>query len=197
MDSYNYKMLTLLDDRIQSCTQCNLHGGGRAKPYWTSKSIYGIFLEAPGKKEVVQNTPVVGSAGKKLWQELHNVGLEREDFLIVNSVNCRPVVGKKNGKPTPEEIYTCSDWVRKYIRIIKPTKMLVMGKYAIESFNSIVGGDVLPTGIITENNGKITFISFFDVQLHVVVSVHPAYTIYQPEIGMKALQHSINIFKEI
>lgn len=534
MNSYDYKMLTLLDGQVQSCTQCNLHVGGRAKPYWTNRSMCGLFLEAPGKEEVIQNTPVVGAAGKKLWQELHNVGLEREDFLIVNSVNCfvsgrvkvftvdgyknimdinvgdlvlthkgrfkkvlsrtwdlpkplrknkeqlyyisvcrpnnpypqsrgttkngiivtakhqfrtdngwiyaenlklgqnikvlgvkcmncgspfyknpstfektndfccvpcqlnyeyesgirnniditkkaniktremvkdgihilqnktkksvkkatitrsknvqtkncvtnrmiighgeqeigeylsvekieyfsqyaisgynydfylpdynllievdnpdrygqvvkedsdtiktgiaiemgislvrisskspvesvrrllknhhgefvftdaevtkiekkssnkrhslycieveddnsfiakgivhhncRPVIDGKNGKPTTEEIQMCSNWVRKYIRIIRPRKMLVMGKYAIDSFNSIVGGDVLPTGSIVENNGSIIFVSFFDVQVHVVVSVHPAYTIYQPEIGMKALKHSIEVFKEI
>jgi uracil-DNA glycosylase family 4 len=197
MDAYNYKMLTLLDNQVQSCTKCNLYSGGRAKPYWTSHSRYGLFLEAPGKEEVTQNTPVVGGAGKKLWQALHDVGLERSDFLIINSVNCRPVVDGKNGKPTAEEMLSCSDWARKYIRIIKPIKILVMGTYAVQSFNRIVGGDVLPIGSIVENNGKIVFVKFFDVEVHIVVSVHPAYTIYQQEKGMKALKHSIDIFKEI
>jgi len=193
----NIKLLTLLDEQIQQCKLCNLHTNGRAKPYWTNTSRYGIFLEAPGKEEVIQNTPVVGTAGKKLWQILHDAGFERNDFLIVNSVNCRPMVDNKNGKPTLEEMKHCSDYVRKYIRIVKPTKMLIMGKYAIESFNRIMGGDILPTGSIVENNGKTVFLSIFDIKVHLVVSVHPSYSIYQPESGMKALRHSIEIFKGI
>jgi uracil-DNA glycosylase family 4 len=197
MTPHDIKLLNLLDSQVQSCTKCNLYSNGRSKPYWANTSQYGLLLEAPGKEEVVQNTPVVGSAGNKLWAELHEVGLERSDFLIVNSVNCRPVVENKNGKPTVEQTILCSDWVRKYLRIVKPTKMLVMGRYAIESFNRIVGGEMLPTDSIVNNNGKITFVSFFDLQIHIVVSVHPAFCIYRPEKGIQALKHSIEVFKEI
>jgi uracil-DNA glycosylase family 4 len=197
MTPHDIKLLNLLDSQVQSCTKCNLYSNGRAKPYWANTSQYGLLLEAPGKQEVDQNTPVVGSAGNKLWAELHEVGLERSDFLIVNSVNCRPLDGNKNGKPTVEETTLCSDWIRKYLRIVKPTKMLVMGKYAIESFNRIVGGEILPTDSIMNNNGKVTFVSFFELQVHIVVSVHPAFCIYRPEKGIQALKHSIEVFKEI
>lgn len=197
MNEYDLKLLTLLDSQVQSCKLCELHKNGRAKPYWTPGSQYGLFLEAPGGEEVAQNTPVVGKAGGKLWAALHEVGLERSDFLIVNSVNCRPVDGKKNGKPTGEQMRLCSDWVRKYIRIVKPSKILVMGTYAIHSFNSIVGGDVLPTGFIMDKVGDTVFMDVFGIQFHAVISVHPAYTIYQPEKGMEALKKSARIFKEL
>lgn len=191
------KLLHRLDGLVQSCTKCDLHKNGRAKPYWSPQSQYGLFLEAPGKEEVVQNTPVVGAAGNKLWNVIKDVGLSRDAFLIVNSVNCRPVVGGKNGKPTIEETTLCGDWVRKYIRIVKPAKMLIMGKYAIESFNRIIGKNILPTESIVENNGLSTFVDFFNLPITVIISVHPAYTIYNPIGGTEALKHSINIFRII
>jgi uracil-DNA glycosylase family 4 len=176
---------------------CNLFKNGRAKPYWTNTSRYGLFLEAPGKEEVIKNSPVVGKAGKKLWQALNEAGLERSDFLIVNSVNCRPLVGNKNSKPTAEENILCSAWARKYIRIVKPYKMLIMGSYAINSFNKIVGGEILPTGSMVENNSKTIFLKIFDIGIHLVVSVHPSYSLYNPVIGKQLLEQSINIFKGI
>jgi uracil-DNA glycosylase family 4 len=197
MTDQDIKLLKLLDSQVQSCELCNLFKNGRAKPHWTNASRYGIFLEAPGKEEVLQNTPVVGTAGKKLWQILHEAGFERSDFLIVNSVNCRPLVGNKNGKPTADEMKSCSDWVRKYIRIVKPYKMLIMGSYAINSFNKIMGGEILPTGSMVDNNGKTVFLKIFDIAVHLVVSVHPSYSLYNPVIGKQLLEQSINIFKGI
>jgi uracil-DNA glycosylase len=70
MSTTNLKLLKLLDKQVQSCELCKLFTNGRAKPYWTEVSRYGIFLEAPGKDEVLQNTPVVGRAGEKLWSVL-------------------------------------------------------------------------------------------------------------------------------
>ena len=197
MIDYDYKLLRVLDTLIQECKLCSLHIYGRAKPYWTRKSRYGIFLEAPGKIEVEKNTPVMGPAGKKLWAALSDIDLYREDFLIVNSVNCRPVTDNKNGKPTSEEISSCSDWVRKYIRIVKPQKILVMGKYAIDSFNGILKQNLLPSDSIVENNGRSTFVEFYGIPITVVISVHPAYTIYNPVGGTAALSHSLKIFRSL
>jgi DNA polymerase len=59
-----------------------------------------FVLEAPGKQEVLCGTPVVGKAGKKLWDIAAKYQLYRDNFAIINTVNCRPIDGTKNGKPT-------------------------------------------------------------------------------------------------
>ena len=45
-------MLELLDTMIGQCTDCELHTGGRVKPYWTPMSTLAALGEAPGKDEV-------------------------------------------------------------------------------------------------------------------------------------------------
>lgn len=198
MTEYDIKLLKLLDSQVQSCKLCQLYNNGRAKPFWTNTSYCVMLLEAPGKDEVIQNTPVVGTAGNKLWALANEVGLQREDFLIVNSVNCRPVNGNKNGKPTTEEMTSCAPWIRKYIKIIKPEKLLVMGRYAIESFNRIVGSNILPVDSIVDNNGSVIPVDFFGISLSVVVSVHPAWAmIYNPTVGIEKLKDSLSIFKKL
>ncbi len=161
-------------------------------------SKYCIFAEAPGKDEVLQNSPLVGAAGSKFWQIMNEMGLYREQFLIINSVNCRPVIDGKNGKPTLEEMGICSDWVRKYIRIIKPEKMLVMGTYAIGSLNTMLGEQVFYNNSIVKESGTKKFIeSYYGIPLEIVCSVHPAWAlIYNPVEGLEKLKEAIGIFNE-
>jgi uracil-DNA glycosylase family 4 len=119
------KKLTFLTSKIQKCRKCKLlHKNGMAVPYWTPHSRIMIMAESPGKDEVRKNlrTPLVGKSGRLLFRELKkkNIGLSREDFLILNTVQCRPVVNNRNGKPSIKEIETCKFWTDKYIKVFKP-----------------------------------------------------------------------------
>ena len=78
------RMLELLDDQISQCTSCELHEGGRVKPYWTPMSVLAGLGEAPGKEEVEQNEPFVGKAGDILGNSMAKNGFRKSDFLIIN-----------------------------------------------------------------------------------------------------------------
>ena len=196
LDDGQIKLLNRLDQQVQSCERCELFKSGRAKPYWSPASKFGIIAEAPGSGEVSQNTPLCGTTGIKFWEVMKEFKLHKVEFFIVNSVNCRPVEGNKNGKPTTDEMSACSEWMRKYIRIIKPSKLLVMGKYALSSINQLLNEELFSIDNIVRDSGTQKFIEdYHGVPLSIVSSVHPSWAlVYNPVDGLEKLKESIRIF---
>jgi DNA polymerase len=181
-------MLQLLDEQILSCTKCELHVNGHAKPYWIEDARYIIVGEAPGLTEIQQCTPFVGKAGEILWNTMKRYCLYREDFLIINSVNCRPVDGNKNGKPTPTQMRLCKSWIDKYLYVLQPTKILLLGKYAVETMWS-------PVRSIISINSDVAVNKVYGAWM--MFSVHPAFCIYNENQGKKLLEESIRKFSEL
>lgn len=185
-------MLELLDDQVLSCKDCTLHhNGGRCKPHWTISSKYAILGEAPGADEVKFNEPFYGKAGTILWDVLAEFDLCKDDFVIVNSVNCRPVKesdrGWVNSKPDEYHQAMCRKWYRKYFKVVKPRKMLVFGNYAMGTLINEFSG-------IIKHNAESFYHKEFEMPY--VLSIHPAFCIYDPD-GKPLLEHSIKVFKNI
>jgi DNA polymerase len=185
------RMLQLLDEQILNCKRCGLHNGGRCKPYWTTRSRYAIVGEAPGSLEVVENTPFIGMAGQVLWGTINKItGLFRADFAIINSVNCRPTDGSKNLKPDKGDQYACKQWIRKFLKVIEPEKVLILGNYAM---GTMLGRH---SGIVKYNATEGLLNSYFK-NVPFVISVHPAYTIYNKDDGLQKLEEAIEKFKDV
>jgi uracil-DNA glycosylase len=187
MNNKQIRMLQLLDEQILSCTDCELCKNGRAKPFWSLQSEYLIIGEAPGEEEVINDTPFIGRAGRILWNIMNVYGLYREQFGIINSVNCRPVAGGKNGKPAYEQTLKCNKWIRKYVHALNPKKILLLGSYAIKIMTNRDGG-------ITANNAMEEIVHVNGKRYITIKSVHPAYTIYSGSDML--LRESISKFKE-
>jgi len=185
------RLLQLLDEQVLNCKRCSLHNGGRCKPYWTQRSRYVIVGEAPGKQEVVESSPFVGMAGHVLWDTIYKVlKCMRSDFAIINSVNCRPTDGKRNLKPDADAQNCCRQWIRKFIKIIEPEKVLILGNYAMGTLLGRSSG-------IVKMNGTDGFLSGEFRNTPFVISVHPAYTIYNKDDGLQKLEEAIEKFKEV
>ena len=120
-------------------------------------------------------------------------GLRKEEFAIINSIQCRPVTKTgANGKPTMDDLENCRTWIRKFIRILEPHKILILGNYAkavIEDSNTI-GGIMSINSTAASNN-------VFVRETHVVYSVHPSMCIYKGKEGERMLEKSIKVFKEL
>jgi len=181
------RMLELLDDLVGKCTDCDLYKGGRVKPYWTPMSLFLGLGEAPGKNEVEENEPFVGKAGKILGKAMAKQGFRKEEFSLINSVNCRPVSAGSNGKPTFKQVATCRKWVRKYIKVLNPAKIIAFGNYARGSVTGNFHGIVKYNGCVEVH---------YDDR-YVTYSVHPAYCIYQQDNGMELLESSIRTFRDL
>ena len=195
------RMLDLLDKQIRHCSACKLHLNGRCKPFYTKHSKYAIIGEAPGYNEIRDNEPFAGPAGEILWRTMADYGLAKEDFLIINSVNCRPVNEVKtwkNGKPTEDQQNKCREWVRKYIKVFEPEKLLVLGNYAMYSALGQSQGIMNLNATIVDNRSlwkDYKLLEYDDAPY--VLSVHPALCIYRKDEGLQMLSESIAKFKEI
>ena len=180
------RMLGLLDEMISKCTDCDLHINGRVKPYWTPMSTFAALGESPDENEVKVNEPFVGKAGGILGKNMAKYGFRKDQFLIINTVNCRPTT--TNGKPIQHQITACKKWTNKYIKVLKPDKMMGFGNYARGSLNGNY------TGIVKYNSWIETVGEY---GIYVVYSVHPAYCIYQGEPGEALLRKSIEKFRDL
>ena len=177
MNKSQINKLTILTENISRCNKCErLRKNGMAIPFWTKNSRYLILAEAPGGEEVLEHlqTPLVGEAGVLCWKILKSYKLYREDFVILNSIQCRPVENGRNGKPRTVEIDTCKFWTDKYIKISQPKAILAFGNYAMYYlFNEISG--------IKRSNGNIRYYH----KIPVIPCLHPASLLYDRENKLK------------
>ncbi len=123
-----------------------------------------IIGEAPGKNEDLQGSPFVGAAGKYLSELLAIAGLKREEVFIANVLKCRP---PGNRDPRPEEIQTCTPFLREQTRTISPEFIVTLGNF---STKFILKTD---TGI-TRLHGKLAMAGKFKV----FPVYHPAAALY-------------------
>jgi len=192
LDKKTIRMLQLLDKQILLCKECELQFAFvevRCKPWWTPNSRYVIVGEAPGAQEVKEQKPFVGQAGIILWRNIEYVmGLDRDSFAVINSVNCRPVRNNRNSKPTLTQQKACYPWVRKFIKLIKPEKVLILGNYAA---GTMIGKNIG----ITHLNGTTGKLQINNIPY--TLGVHPAYALYNQAEGEKKLRIAIEAFKKM
>ena len=117
--------------QVESCRRCPLCDG-------RTQTVFGVgnpharvmFIgEAPGKNEDLQGEPFVGAAGHYLNELLGCAGLRREDVFIANVLKCRP---PGNRDPRPEEIQTCTPYLRVQTRTIDPEVLVTLGKFSTQ-----------------------------------------------------------------
>ena len=121
-----------------------------------------VFVgEAPGANEDAQGEPFVGAAGQLLNRMLaEQAGLERSDVYIANVLKCRP---PGNRDPRPDEVQSCSPFLREQIRSIWPDVIMPMGNPATRF--------ILHTEVgITRLRGKVFRTGHFSV----LPTFHPA-----------------------
>jgi uracil-DNA glycosylase len=127
-----------------------------------------IIGEAPGKDEDEQGVPFIGKSGRFLTKILTELGINRKDIFITNSVKCRP---PNNRKPTDLESKTCKDILLiNQIKIIQPKAICTLGSAATESLLE------MPIKM-----GKIhgTMLHFGEIPLF--PTYHPAYIMRNPK----------------
>lgn len=117
--------------QVESCRRCPLCDG-------RTQTVFGVgnpharvmFIgEAPGKNEDLQGEPFVGAAGHYLNELLGCAGLRREDVFIANVLKCHP---PGNRDPRPEEIQTCTPYLREQTRTIDPEVLVTLGKFSTQ-----------------------------------------------------------------
>ncbi len=171
-----------LSAQVIACSACGLCQGRRhaVVGQGAQPTRWLVVGEAPGEQEDRQGLPFVGRSGQLLDAMLAAVGMSRErDVFITNVIKCRPP-GNRN--PKPEEIAACSPYLMRQIALLKPERILVLGRFAAQT---LLGTDAT----IGSLRGRLHQLKTDEgVQIPVIVSYHPAYLLRSPSEKARAWQ---------
>jgi len=118
--------------------------------------------EGPGENEDEQAEPFVGAAGQLLNRILKDAGMSRDGVFITNIVKCRP---PGNRDPKPEEIRSCSIWLRSQIEVIQPKVFIAVGRFAASRLSGQFGA----MGALLDRN------LLYEGRVPVIPVYHPSY----------------------
>lgn len=171
-----------LREQVVACTACGLCDGRRHAVFGqgATPTRWLVVGEAPGEQEDRQGHPFVGRSGQLLDAMLAAVGMSREtDVFITNVIKCRPP-GNRN--PKPEEIAACSPYLMRQIALLKPERILVLGRFAAQT---LLGTDAT----IGSLRGRVHSLKTDEgAEIPVIVSYHPAYLLRSPSEKARAWQ---------
>lgn len=128
--------------------------------------------EAPGATEDEQGVPFVGRAGKLLETLLGEIGLQRSEVFIANTLMCRP---PGNRDPLPLEIDNCHEYLLQKVELIQPTVICTLGNFSTK----LLRGD--PTGI-TRLHGRPEALTLGRRAVCLYPIFHPAAALYTPRM---------------
>ncbi len=171
-----------MHDQVVACAACGLCKGRRNAVFGHGgqPTRWLVVGEAPGEQEDRQGQPFVGRSGQLLDAMLSSVSMSRErDVFITNVIKCRPP-GNRN--PKPEEIAACSPYLMRQIALLKPERILVLGRFAAQT---LLGTDAT----IGSLRGRLHQLKTDEGrEIPVVVSYHPAYLLRSPSEKARAWQ---------
>jgi len=119
LDERQIRLLELLEDKISQCELCSIYKK-KCLPYWTPLSKYLIISKNPNDNEINNEELLIDNS---LWLIMDNYGFRKEEFAIINVIQCQAEI------LTHEYISNCESWVRKFIKILEPQKILILGNF--------------------------------------------------------------------
>jgi uracil-DNA glycosylase family 4 len=131
VDNGHFPSLEALRGFIGDCQRCPLSLTRTTLVFGVGKADADVMFigEGPGRNEDLKGEPFVGAAGQLLDELLGSIGLQRQEVYIANIVKCRP---PNNRDPEVLEIETCTPFLREQIRLIDPSVIVTLGKFATQ-----------------------------------------------------------------
>lgn len=184
------EFLDAVATEVIGCTKCPLWKTRKnAVPGEGNPESPVMFIgEAPGQSEDIEGRPFVGAAGKFLETLFSEIGLSRNDVFICNIVKCRP---PRNREPMPNEIQTCTPYLDRQIKIIKPKIIVTLGNYSTAYIFSRAN---LAFNGITQARGKFFQAIILDMQMIIFPTFHPAAALYSAKYK-ETLQRDFQLLK--
>jgi uracil-DNA glycosylase family 4 len=166
------EQLKAVYEQARGCTRCPLHQTRTTVVFGSGNADADLMFigEAPGANEDKHGLPFVGQAGKLLDKLLGEIGLERSEVFICNTVKCRP---PNNRDPHPNEIESCHEYLRGQVELIEPSVICTLGNFATK----LLRADT--TGISRlHGQAEVRLIGPRAVRLYPLY--HPAAALYTP-----------------
>jgi uracil-DNA glycosylase len=124
--------LKILQDKVASCKDCDLHKTRTQTVFsrGNSEAKLVIIGEAPGADEDAQGLPFVGKSGQLLDKVIGALGYDpTKDIYVMNVIKCRP---PDNRKPTDHEVDSCSYHFDKQLELVAPKVIVCLGNTAAQ-----------------------------------------------------------------
>jgi DNA polymerase len=168
------ELLKAVYEEARECTRCPLHQTRTTVVFGAGNADADLMFigEAPGANEDRMGLPFVGQAGKLLDKLLAEIGLDRKDVFVANTLKCRP---PDNRDPHPNEIEACNDYLRRQVDLIEPTVICTLGNFSTK----LLRGE--PTGI-TRLHGKPEVLTLGSRSVRLYPIYHPAAALYTPRM---------------
>jgi DNA polymerase len=166
------EQLKAVYEQAKHCARCPLHQTRTTVVFGSGDANADLMFvgEAPGANEDKQGVPFVGQAGKLLTKLLGEIGLDRGEVFICNTVKCRP---PGNRDPHPNEIESCNEYLRRQVELIQPTVICTLGNFSTK----LLRGD--NTGISRlHGQPEVRTIGARAIRLYPLY--HPAAALYTP-----------------
>lgn len=123
-----------LKAHIAECRACELHAGRSQTVFGAgtaSSPEWMIVGEAPGDFDDRAGQPFQGKAGVLLAAMLASIGLRPDSpVFFTNLIKCRPL---GNRTPRPDEIAACGPYLQRQIALLKPRRILTLGRLAAQA----------------------------------------------------------------
>lgn len=157
-----------------ACTRCGLHETRTTVVFGSGNADAELMFvgEAPGANEDRLGLPFVGQAGKLLDKLLGEIGMERKDVFVVNTLKCRP---PDNRDPQPREIEACEPYLRAQVELIEPTMICTLGNFATKLLRADMTG-------ITRLHGREEVRRIGPRVVRLYPLYHPAAALYTPSM---------------
>jgi len=125
--------LTVIQQEVASCTQCNQLSDFRTNTVFGSGDPNSrlVFVgEGPGEAEDQNGLPFQGAPGELFDKILLACGLSRDQVYLLNTIKCRP---PKNRNPKTDELENCWSYGLRQLDILQPEFICVMGSVAAKT----------------------------------------------------------------
>ncbi len=173
--------------KLHLCKKCSLRKECQL-PVPPSIGQYNIMIvgEAPGYDEDQEGEGFVGASGRLVWKYLNTRKYYRDMFHITNVNKCYPSISKK---PSNEQIKTCSPFINREIRRVKPILILAFGNTSLNYFTGKKSGIIAMSGRTIWHEEIGAFVAY---------SVHPAAMLHNADneqyykAGMKNFTRLLN-----
>jgi uracil-DNA glycosylase family 4 len=166
------EQLKAVYEHAMGCTRCPLHQTRTKVVFGAGDADADLMFvgEAPGANEDQQGVPFVGQAGKLLEKLLAEIGLDRSQVFICNTVKCRP---PDNRDPHPNEIESCHDYLRRQVELIEPKVICTLGNFATKLLRADTTG-------ISRLHGQLEVRTIGTRAIRLYPLYHPAAALYAP-----------------
>lgn len=165
-------LLKAVYQEARGCVACPLHETRTNVVFGSGNADAALMFvgEAPGANEDQQGLPFVGQAGKLLDKLLAEIGMERADVFVANTLKCRP---PGNRDPYPHELEACRHFLESQLELIQPTMICTLGNFATK----LLRAD--PTGI-SKIHGQTETRTIGPRTVRLYPLYHPAAALYTP-----------------